>query len=710
MTEEEPLNTLELKLPPQKVDAIHRSVLSGLLGHIATRSSSKESPNEYVAARGGKAHIFPGSGLFKRKPAWIMAAELVETTRLYARTVAPIQPQWAERLGEHLVQRTHAEPHWQAQSAHVAAYERVTLFGLTLVARRSVHYGPIDPQVSRQLFIYHALVLGEYRTQAEFFHHNRALIDEIRTLEAKQRRRDLLVEDQAIYDFFDRRIPQGIYNGPLFEKWRQHVERGRPTLLFLHRRDLLRREVEENKHDYPDTLRVGDLELPLSYEFDPSSPSDGVTVTVPLAALNQLPAEPFEWLVPGLLREKVIALMKTMPKPLRVKFVPIPDNADTAMKSLGSAHGSLHDALAQALGKMSGEPMDRNGFAPHELAPYLMMNFRIVDDAGEVVLVGRDLEAIRRKLGMEARKTFQSQPPGEFHRDGITSWDFNDLPERVEVRRNAMTLQGYPALVDARNQGGSVSLRLFDSPEAARSANRGGVRRLLMIQLRPEVRYLSRQLTVAGGIERMCLHYATIGSCDRLKADLVDATIDRALYDPDGDIRTREQFLERAQQGWRRMSVASREIADLVAQTLEKYHALNLELSQVAPPALVASYQDMRRHLASLVYDGFIVRTPPHWLKHYPRFLSGVEIRLRKLRSAGLKRDEAAMAEIAPLENQYRDRRDKHAREGVEHDAELELYRWMLEELRVSLFAQELKTSIPVSPKRLEAQWAKARP
>jgi ATP-dependent helicase HrpA len=405
-----------------------------------------------------------------------------------------------------------------------------------------------------------------------------------------------------------------------------------------------------------------------------------------------------------LLREKVIALMKSMPKALRVKFVPVPEHADRAIAALRppASAPSLHDELAYALGKMIGEPMDRNAFAPADINSYLRMNFRIVDDNGEVVLVGRDLDAIRRKLGIEARKTFQHQPPSEFHRDDITSWDFPDLPDRVEVRKNAMTLQGYPALIDA---GKSAALRLFDSPELARTETRAGVRRLLMLQLREEVKWLSRKLP---GFEQMQMNYATVGSADDLKADLVEAIIDRALFGQEGAVRTREQFLARAQLAWKRMNIAADEIGGLVSQILEKYQALNFELSKVAPPALIGSYQDMRRHLASLIHNGFIIQTPPPWFEQYPRFLSAIEIRLRKLRSAGLNRDQAAMAEIAPLIKQYHDRGDANARDGVV-DPELETYRWMLEELRVQMFAQELKTSIPVSVKRLAGQWAKVK-
>jgi ATP-dependent helicase HrpA len=661
--------------------------------------------HEYTGTRGIRFSIFPGSALFKRKPSWIMAAELVETTKLYARTVAQIQPQWIERIASHLVKRTYTEPQWQAQSGHVVAFERVTLYGLPIIPRRTVHYGPIEPEISRQLFIYHALVLRDWKSSADFFVNNRNLIEEIQRIEAKQRQRDLLVEDQRIYDFYDRRIPRDITNGPQFDRWRHDVEKNRPTLLFMHRRDVLTREVEENKQDYPDELRIGDLALSLSYVFDPSDPADGVTVTVPLAALNQLPAEPFEWLVPGLLREKVIALMKSMDKPLRVKFVPVPEQADRALTMLRRDAPSLHDELASALGKMIGEVVTRDAFDLADLPPHLLMNFRIVDDRNELVTMGRDLESIRRKLGIEARRTFQQQPPGEFNRDDITRWDFGDLPERVEVRRNAMTLQGYPALVDA---GKSVSLRLMDSPEAAALETRGGVRRLLMLQLREEVKHLSRRLA---DIDPMCLHYAPIGNCEDLKADLVDAIIDRALFRGGGHeapVRTRDEFLARAQLAWRNMSSAADEIASLVAQILEKFHALSLALGEVAPPALIASYQDMRRHLASLVYDGFITQIPPAWLAHYPRFLSAIEIRLRKLHSAGLSRDLSAMAEIEPLQKQFDERAAKHKREGI-FDAELEQFRWMLEELRVSLFAQELKTSIPVSVKRLETQWVKVK-
>ncbi len=560
------------ELSPKHLDAIHRSLLTGLLSNVGTRTEA----HEYLGARGIKFNIFPGSALFKRKPAWVMAAELVETTKLYARAVATIQPHWIERAAAHLVKRTYTEPHWQRLSGHVAAFEKVTLFGLPIVPRRTIHYGPIAPEISRQMFIYHALVLRDWKSGAEFFVHNTKLIDDIKLLETKRRNRDLMVEDRRIYDFYDKRISRDVYNAPLFEKWRLETEKHRPGLLFLHRRDVLLHEVEDNKREYPDTLQVGGVTIPLTYVFDPSNKEDGVTASIPLALLNQLPDGPFEWLVPGLLREKVIALMKSMPKALRVKFVPVPEHADRAIAGLQFGQGSMLDALAKQLGKIIGEAVDRQAFSVADLPAYLQMHFRIVDDAGETVTVGRDLEAIRRRLGLQARRTFAEQPPGEFHRDGITSWDFGDLPERVEIHRNAMTLQGYPALVDA---GKSVSLRLFDAPESANIATRHGIRRLLMLQLREEVLWMSRH---SPGIDGMALNYASIGSTDRFKADLVSAMIDHALFEKDAEVRTRQQFLDRAALAWKHMPAASAEIGGLVKMILEKYQSLQAELSKDA--------------------------------------------------------------------------------------------------------------------------------
>ena len=467
------------------------------------------------------------------------------------------------------------------------------------------------------------------------------------------------------------------------------IEKHRPTLLLMHRRDLLRHEVEENKQDYPGTLQTGGTTIPLAYVFDPAKPDDGVTATIPLAALNQIPEAPFESLVPCLLREKIIALMKSMPKALRVKFIPVPENADRVLAALRLSGQSLLDQLATQLGKISGEPMDRNAFALADLPPYLLMNFRVVDETSEVVTTSRDLNAIRLKLGLQARRTFAQHQTGEFHRDNITSWDFGDLPDHVEIHKNATTLIGYPAIVDA---GKSVSLRLVDNAETARAETRSGVRRLLAVQLQNEVVWLDRKLS---DIDRMCLNYATIGSSDELKSDLIDAIIDRALFPEDADVRTREEFLKRAQHAWRNLATAFAEIGGRVGDILEKYQSLNLEsIQRRAPPALIASYEDMRGHLRELIYSSFITETPPAWLIHYPRYLAALESRLRKVHSAGLSRDQGAMYEIYPLFKQYHERRTQHRQLAIV-DAELDQYWWMLQELRRFPFRPGIKNVDP---------------
>ena len=445
--------------------------------------------------------------------------------------------------------------------------------------------------------------------------------------------------------------------------------------------------------------------VPLQYRYDPGSPSDGVTAVVPLAALNQLPTEPFEWLVPGYLPEKLVALIRSMPKALRVQFIPAPEVAQAAAAALQFGQGSLLDAFALALGKRAGMQLGRSAFDTDALPDHLRMNFRVHDAGGRTVASGRDLDEIRRRLGLKARESFAAMPPGEFHRDHVTRWDFGDLPEHVELKRHGMTLLGYPALVD---DGTSVSLRVLDSPAAARSAMRGGLRRLFMIQVAEELKYLSRKLP---GLEPMCLHYALLGNCEELKRDLVTAVADAALFDGADDeaaatVRTRETFAARAEAGWRRLTAAGAEITALAAETLTPFHEVSQRLSEDFPPLLLPAARDLRDQLARLVPGRFLVRTPAGWLKHLPRFLRAMQVRLQRLFNAGLARDAA---ELAPLWRLYVEREQEHQSRGV-IDPALEQFRWMLEELRVSLFAQELKTSAPVSVKRLQALWGEVKP
>lgn len=686
----------------QQYAAIHRALLSGLLGNVGHRTEAYE----YGGTRGRKFHLFPGSGLFSRRPPWVVSAELAETTRLYARTVAKVDPEWVERVGEHLLTREYSEPTYHRDSAHVVANEKVSLFGLVIVPRRRVHYGPIDPLASREIFIRQGLVEGEYVSDTPWARNNRQLVRDVELMETKLRRRDLLADAASRFAFFDAKVPAGVYNGPLFEEWRRAAEQRDKRVLFMRREDLVLPGPEAPAELFPDRVVVNEsVRLQLQYYFDPGHPADGVTAVVPLAVLNQLPPEPFEWLVPGHLLEKVTELIRTLPKELRVQFVPVPDTARSAAPVLKFGDGSLTAALAWQLGKMAGHPVPPSAFAPDQLPDWLRMNFRVVDEAGRTLEAGRDLTEIRRKLKVELKQTFEALPTSEWHRDGITRWDFPDLPEVVEVRRPGMVVRGYPAVVDQGPKG--VALRLLDSAKQAADANRAGLRRLFLLQLGADrVKHLQRHLP---GIDQMCLQYATIGACDDLKRDVLTVAADRALF---GDeqllIRRRDDFVVRAERAWQRLSESAKEVCGAVAETLELYQSLAQRLSRPVPPLVAPNVADVRQHLADLLPRGFVAATPWAWLRHFPRYLRAADLRLKKLLNAGATRDTQAMNEVRPIWRRYVDRRSLHEFQGVE-DPALDQYRWMVEELRVSLFAQELKTSAPVSVKRLEQLFAEVR-
>jgi ATP-dependent helicase HrpA len=697
--------------PNARHDAIHRALLTGLLGNIG----QKGEQYEYTGARGTKFAIFPGSALFKAKPPWLMSAELVETTKLYGRTNARIRPEWIERAGEHLVKKTYSEPHWSAPSAHVVAFEKVTLYGLVIVPRRSVHYGPIDPRTSREIFIHHALVEMDYKSGAASFTHNRDLLDHVRRLEAKARRNDLLADPSKRFAFYNARVPADVYNGPLFEQWRREAEKEKPDLLHMQLSDVVLPEGAAVTPDvYPDELQIGDVRLPLDYHYEPGHLHDGVTARVPLVALNQMPSQPFEWLIPGYLREKIDYLIRSLPKALRVQFVPVPEYADKAMAALlpgplpatgvyAPPAVSLVQALAGFLGKISGVTIRPQDFQADDMPAWLRMDFRVVDSQGNGVTAGRDLAEIRRALGVRAKQAFATLPSNEWNREQLTRWDFGDLPERVEIRHQGMTLAGYPALVD---EASSAALRLFDSPEAAAASTRPGLRRLFMVQLKKEIEYLQRTFP---NIDQLSLYYAPLGKGGRLKEQIAQAVADRALFENGPYVRTREEFIERGESGWRHLSAAATEIAEITTPTLTTYHELSRQLSSPAPPLLMASVQEIRKQLAALVPADFLTVTPFEWLVHLPRYVKALQVRYAKLMNAGASRDMQAMNEVWPHEERYEERSAKHRAHGI-IDPELERYRWMLEEFRVSLFAQELKTAIPISAKRLDAQWEKVRP
>ena len=681
-------------------DAIHRAVLAGLLGNVGYKSEG----HEYAGPRGRKFSIFPGSALFKHEPPWLMAAELVETTRLYARTVAPVKPSWVEKVGQHLIQYAYTELRWDGQHARVEADERVSLFGMVLVPKRPVHYGPINPDAAREIFIRFALVEGDYRSNAEFLRHNRDLFNQARMLEAKTRRHDLIVDSPTRYAFYHARIPAGINTGPRFDRWRREAEAENPTLLHMQWTDLLRPGIEPiSAIGYPDVLQIGEMQLPLTYKFEPGEPDDGLTLTIPLAVLSQLEPGRFEWLVPGMLMEKITALIKSLPSGLRRSFVPVPQFAMAAHEALSASTAlrqeSLLDALAAQLGKFSGMEITRNDWRLDTLPAWLFMNFRVVDDRGNDISLSRDLAALQQKLAPQVTGAFSKIEHPAFSRARITEWDFGDLPERVEVRRRNMKLYGYPALVD---ETASVALRLLDSPESAADAMQGGLIRLFMLRLDADFRYLGHGFFP--DLNEMAVHYAIIGGASEMKNDLLQLIAARTFLAEGAAIRTRAEFERRREEGRTRLFDVAGEVKKVIQQILEIYHAITLDLERPQPADWTEAIFDIQEQLKHLMPRHFIAHTPYEWLVHIPRYLQAIQLRLGRLRSGNLIRDARSAKEVEAAWRNYAQRHERH-REHHIHDPELVRYRWMIEELRVSLFAQELSTAVPISTKRLEKQF-----
>jgi len=436
--------------------------------------------------------IHPSSALFKETPKWIVAAERIETTRNYGRIVARVQPGWIESAGAHLLQRSYSEPHWQSDSGRVAAYERVTLFGVTLVPRRRVNYGPINPAESREIFIRFGLTEGDFDTRAPFWRHNRELIEYVRHLEAKSRRRDILVDEEAIFAFYAQRIPEGIYSKAQFEQWLRGATRKDPHVLHMRMSDLMRHDAASvTAEAFPDSLRIGATALPLEYHFDPGHASDGITLVVPLPLINQVSAERLEWLVPGLLEERIIALMRGLPKSIRKSLVPIPDTAARIAAYLAPSDRPLVQALGEAIRELAGVQVPEGAWDQAAVPEHLRMKVRLVDDNGRAIAEGADPARLKREHAGEGRQSFARIPASDLEREGIRHWDFGDLPEQVDLTRAGIRVRGFPALVDA---GDSVSIRVLDSAEGAALAMRAGLRRLLMLNLGADLRHLRKNL------------------------------------------------------------------------------------------------------------------------------------------------------------------------------------------------------------------------
>ena len=683
---------------PAGYEPIHRALVAGLLGNIGMKG---EEAGEYLGTRGIRFYIHPGSGLRKKQPRWVLAAELVETTRLYARCVARIEPEWVEAAAGDIARKHYFDPHWEKDRAMVAAYERVTLYGLTLVPRRRVHYGSINPKEAREVFIRGALVAGEFETRAPFFAHNRQLAREVEALEHKARRRDVLVDDEAIYAFYDRLVPEGIVNGAGFEKWREEAERTNPRLLHMTREYLMRHAAAGiTEAQFPARIQAADADLGLGYRFEPGHPLDGVTATVPLHLLNQLEPGPFEWLVPGLVREKIAAMFKALPKIYRRHLVPPAQHVTAFLEerdrwTVDGGPMPLTAAVARYAHRASGEPVPADAWEGVQFPAHLLMNYRVVDEAGRELAMGRDLAALKTQLGHAAQLTFAQAEPG-IEKSGIKAWDFGDLPATIAFTRGGRKLTGYPALTD---DGDSVSIRLFDTRAAADAAMRGGVLRLMRIALKEQARQLEKG---PPGFTQAALALRTLAPADGLQEDLVSAILDRAFIADDELPRDAKGFEALKQRARARLPAVREAGVRLFAAIAEEWQRTQQRLSAAAK-SMPQPAADVRNQVGRLVFKGFMTATPWERLHDIPRYLKAAQRRLDKYPQYP-ERDAKHAAEIASMWKRYEERAVKLRKAG-ESDPRLEDFRWRIEEWRVSLFAQELKTPYPVSLKRLEKLW-----
>ncbi|MDD3017080.1 MAG: ATP-dependent RNA helicase HrpA [Comamonas sp.] len=723
-----PINT-----EPAGYDAVHLSMLSGLLGNIGFKG---EESDAYLGAHGIKFHPHPGAHLSKKPGRWIVAAEQVQTSRLYGRGIAAIEPHWLEEVGAHLLKKQLLDPHWSKKRADVIAYERATLYGLVVYNHRGVSYGRIDPVDARQMFIRRALVEGEWETHWPFLAANLKTMRKVEELEHKSRRQDVLVDDELIYAFYDQHLPDGIFSAATFDKWYRSASQAQPKLLHLTRDALMRHEAAGITTDrFPKTVKLGGVDCSASYLHNPGDARDGITVTVPLFVLNQVSEERAEWLVPGMLKDKIHALLKSLPQRPRSRFVPLPEHAQRLaehfLDSTRWAQGSLIDALLQQTRAETSLDIKRTDFKLDMLSPHLFMNLRITDEHGRQLAQGRNIAALKAQWGSKARGAFQalaslkiaagadsekvsSQKVPENKQDQAqaapkktnapasaavaaetryTSWSFGTLPELMEIQQGKQTLMGFPALID---QGDAVTIEVFDEPELAAARHRLGLRRLFALQIKDALKYLEKNIP---DLQKMAVAYMPLGTQEELRAQILNVALDRAfLQEPLP--QDAEQFAQRIQDGRARLTLIAQEVARLASAILTEYAAAQRKIKDTknAPEAT----QDAAKQLQDVMPKDFIARTPWVQLQHVVRYLKAIAVRLDKYR-ADPARDAARLKELQPLEQRYT--RLLAQRKG-QHDARLEEYRWMLQELRVSFFAQELRTPYPVSSKRLDKVWA----
>ncbi|WP_272675212.1 ATP-dependent RNA helicase HrpA [Providencia sp. PROV122] len=670
---------------------IHTSLLAGLLSHIGQKDVEKP---EFTGARNARFTIFPGSGLFKKPPKWAMVAELVETSKLWGRVAATIEPEWIEPLAEHLVKHHYSEPHWSKSQGAVMASEKVTLYGLPIVAARQVNYGKIAPLLCRELFIRHALVEGDWVTRHAFFRENRKLLAEVEDLEHKSRRRDILVDDETLFAFYDQRIPNDVISTRHFDKWWKVASKQQPDLLNFEKNMLIKEDAAHvSLLDYPNFWHQGELKFRLSYQFEPGTEADGVTVHIPLAILNQVHNVGFDWQVPGLRQELIIALIKSLPKPVRRNFVPAPNYAAAFLERVPTPDGSLLDKLERELRRMTGVTVERDAWQLDQLPSHLKMTFRVVGEKNKTIAEGQDLDELKNRLKEKVQETLSEVVDDGIEQSGLHIWSFGELPQRYEQKRGGYSVKAYPALVDERN---SVGIRVFETEFEQQQAMWGGVRRLLLLNIPSPIKYLHEKLP---NKSKLGLYFNPYGKVLELIDDCIACGVDQLIATYGGPVWTEDGFGKLQEFVRAELNDAVVQIAKQVEQILTAVFAINKRLKGRVDFAMAMALSDIKGQMSNLVFKGFVTE---HGWKRLPdvlRYLNGIERRLEKL-AIDPNRDRAQMSKVEHVTQMWQQWKAKLT--PVQQQLpEVQEIRWMIEELRISLFAQQLGTPYPISDKRI---------
>jgi len=683
---------IPLNSEPADFRGVHTALLTGLLSHIGQKDADKQ---EYTGARNARFAIFPGSGLFKKPPKWTMVAELVETSRLWGRIAARIDPEWIEPVAQHLIKRSYSEPHWEKAQGAVMASEKVTLYGLPIVAARKVNYSQIDPVLSRELFIRHALVEGDWQTRHAFFRANLKLREEVEELEHKSRRRDILVDDETLYTFYDRRIPADIVSARHFDSWWKQVSREEPERLNFAKEMLIKEGANDvSKLDYPNFWQQGNLKLRLSYQFEPGTDADGVTVHIPLPLLNQVEEGGFEWQIPGLRRELIIALIKSLPKPVRRNLVPAPNYADAFLGRVTPMALPLLEALEREFRRMTGITIDREAWQWDQVPDHLKITFRVVDENNRKLNEGRDLAALKLQLKGKVQETLSLVADDGLEQSGLHIWSFGDLPDHFEQKRGNYSVKAWPALVDEKD---SVAIRLFDSEHEQKKAMWRGQRRLLLLNIPSPIKYLHEKLPNKA---KLGLYFNPYGKVLDLIDDCIACGVDKLIAEHGGPSWQEAGFAALHEKVRAELNDTVVDIAKKVEQILTAVFNINKRLKGRVDMTMALALSDIKAQMSGLVYKGFVTQNGWKRLSDTLRYLNAIERRLEKL-PVDPHSDRARMLKVENIQQAWNTWYNKLPPVRRE-DEDVKDVRWMIEELRVSYFAQQLGTPYPVSEKRIQ--------